>query len=253
MSGGIAAVTFTLTAVEQGGRALARECARYAAMGWMRGTSGNLSVVLDRQPLRLAVTPRGKDKATLRDLDVVVVDETGQPAPLPEDEADHEDEWEVQVPSAEAGLHGRIAALSGAGAVVHVHVLAAVLAAERWPGGVPLHDLEMLKGFGRRAEDDLVVVPVVGNSQDMTVLGDRFAATYDPATPALIVARHGLYVWGDDLPHARTRVECLEWLLRFVTAVPSWDGPTGAGGGGDHRDHRDQQLDGHDDPRSTAP
>ena len=30
-----------------------------------------------------------------------------------------------------------------------------------------------------------------------------------------IVARHGVYVWGDDLMQARHRLECLEWLLRF--------------------------------------
>jgi methylthioribulose-1-phosphate dehydratase len=210
-------VTVTAADLALAGRDLARECARYAAMGWMRGTSGNLSVVLSRQPLRLAVTASGKDKATMRDVDVAVVDETGQAVPLPAEDG-HDEE---PIPSAEAGLHARIAAVSGAGAVVHVHALAAVLAAERWPGGVPLHDLEMLKGFGRRAEGDLVVVPVVANSQDMTVLADRFAVTYDPATPALIVARHGLYVWGDDLAQTRARIECLEWLLRFVVSIPA--------------------------------
>jgi methylthioribulose-1-phosphate dehydratase len=65
-----------------------------------------------------------------------------------------------------------------------------------------------------------VVIPVVPNDQDMTVLGDAFEASFDPATPALVVARHGLYVWGDDLAQARTRTECVEWLLRFATAVP---------------------------------
>jgi methylthioribulose-1-phosphate dehydratase len=91
-----------------------------------------------------------------------------------------------------------------------------VLAAERWPGGVQLRDLEMLKGFGRQAHDDLVTIPVVPNSQDMTVLGDTFEAGFRADTPALIVARHGLYVWGSDLLQARHRTECLEWLMRFI-------------------------------------
>lgn len=195
------------------GRALAAESARYASMGWMPGTSGNLSVTLGRDPLRLAVTTSGLDKGELTETDVVLVDADGVVMPdQPHPES---------VPSAEAGLHIRIAQVAGAGAVVHVHALSAVLAAEWWAGGVPLRDLEMLKGFGRRAHHDSVTVPVVPNSQDMGVLGDAFEAGFRPDTPALIVARHGLYVWGADLSQARHRLECLEWLLRFVTATRS--------------------------------
>jgi len=185
------------------GQQLADEAARYTAMGWMRGTSGNLSVVLDRDPLRLAVTTSGVDKGELTAGDHVEIDANGDPLT-------------DGVPSAEAGLHARIAAVAGADAVVHVHAMAPVLAAERWPGGVPLRDLEMLKGFDRAAHDDLVTIPVIPNDQDMRVLGDAFALGYRADTPALIVARHGVYVWGADLRQARHRLECLEWLLRFI-------------------------------------
>lgn len=187
----------------EAGELLASESARYTSLGWMRGTSGNLSVRLSDSPLRLAITASGLDKGTLSASDVVEIDASGSAL-------------SPGVPSAEAGLHGRIASVSGAGAVVHVHVLAPVLAAARWPGGVELRDLEMLKGFGRQAHDDLVTIPVVPNSQDMTVLGDAFEAGYRADTPALIVARHGLYVWGADLVQARHRTECLEWLMRFI-------------------------------------
>lgn len=192
-----------MTAVLAAGRDLAAESARYAAMGWMRGTSGNLSVVLSRDPLRLAVTASGLDKGELTESDAVVVDESGAAV-------------SGGVPSAEAGLHARIAAVSGAGAVVHVHALVPVLAAQRWPGGVVLRDLEMLKGFGREAHDDLVTIPVIANGQDMRVLGEAFQRGFRADTPALIVARHGVYVWGADLREARHRLECLEWLLRFA-------------------------------------
>ncbi|MEU4519239.1 methylthioribulose 1-phosphate dehydratase [Amycolatopsis sp. NPDC024027] len=197
-----------MTAIDLAGRVLAAEAARYTAMGWMRGTSGNLSVVSGRDPLRLVVTVSGRDKGELSEQDVVLIDEHGAAVP----DQPHPE----RVPSAEAGLHGRIAAVSGAGAVVHVHALAPVLAAERWPAGVVLREQEMLKGFGRAAHDDVVTIPVVPNSQDMRVLGEAFAAGFRPDTPALIVARHGVYVWGDDLHQARHRLECLEWLLRFA-------------------------------------
>ncbi|GAA0358266.1 methylthioribulose 1-phosphate dehydratase [Microbispora corallina] len=195
---------------EAGGR-LAVESARFTAFGWMRGTSGNLSEVVSRDPLRLAVTASGLDKGELTASDVAVVDEAGDVVPV--------EGVAPLTPSAEAGLHARVAALTGAGAVVHVHALNAVVAGHRWPDGVLLRDVETLKGIGRLAHDDEVIVPVIRNSQDMTELGDRFESAYDPRTPAVIVASHGLYAWGSDLTRARHVTECVEWLLAYALAV----------------------------------
>lgn len=199
-------------ALEAAGRALAAESARFAGMGWMRGTSGNLSVVLDRDPLRLAVTVSGLDKGELTSADVVVVDELG--IAVPDQPRPH------LVPSAEAALHARIAAHTGADAVVHVHALAAVLAGHRYPGGVPLRDLEMLKGIGRSAHDETVTIPVVPNSQDMAEVFAAFEPLWDGATPAVVVARHGMYAWGQDLLQARHHTEIVEFLLTF--AAETW-------------------------------
>ncbi|WP_408618054.1 methylthioribulose 1-phosphate dehydratase [Jiangella endophytica] len=177
----------------------------------MRGTSGNLSAVLHRDPLRLAVTASGLDKGELTYHDVVVVDGDGASVPgQPRPSA---------VPSAEAGLHARIARVTGAGAVVHVHAMAAVLAGEFWPDGVLLKDLEMLKGIGHSAHDEQVRVPVIPNGQDMALVGADFEAAHVPGVPAVIVARHGFYAWGDDLKQARWHVEIVEWLLRFTVAL----------------------------------
>nr|WP_018501809.1 class II aldolase/adducin family protein [Parafrankia discariae] len=78
-------------------------------------------------------------------------------------------------------------------------------------------DLEMLKALGRRAEDDRVRLPVIANSQDMAVLGDRFEAVWRPdLLPAVVVADHGLYGWGNDLPSARRHVEAVQWLVEWA-------------------------------------
>jgi methylthioribulose-1-phosphate dehydratase len=199
--------------LREAGGLLAAEAARFAGLGWMRGTSGNLSLTLERDPLRLAVTASGLDKGELGPDDVVLVD--GEGRLLPGDERG-------LVPSAEAGLHARIAAVAGAGAVVHVHAMAAVEAGFHWPDGVELQDLEMLKGMGHSAHGEKVVIPVVPNGQDMAELGDRFEALYRrPAdgiaeVPALIVASHGLYAWGATQADARRHTEIIEWLLRFT-------------------------------------
>ena len=204
----------TPTTIARAGADLAEEAARFAGLGWMRGTSGNLSVTLDRDPLRLAVTGSGLDKGELEATDIVIVDERGE-AVVGAGGSGHR-------PSAEAGLHARIARVTGAGAVVHLHALSAVIAAERWPEGVELRDLEMLKGLGHSAHDETVVIPVIANGQDMAVLGDAFESRYLPATatiaevPVVLVARHGMYAWGSDLRQARWHAELIEWLLRFA-------------------------------------
>ena len=200
------AITVDRDAAVAAGTRLAAEAKRLTALGWMRATSGNLSEVLWADPLRLAVTASGFDKGELTGESVVVVDADGVPVPV--------EGLEPLKPSDEATLHARIAAATGAGAVIHVHPVAAVVAGHRSPDGVRLRGLEMQKALGREADDE-VLVPVIANSQDMHELADRFDAAHDPRTPGIVVAGHGLYVWGKDLAQARHRTESLEWLLEF--------------------------------------
>nr|WP_280119016.1 acireductone synthase [Streptomyces albofaciens] len=196
--------------VRRAGARLAAEAARFASFGWMRGTSGNLSAVLARDPLRLAVTASGRDKGELTADDVVLVDGAGAAVAGTAAGAGK--------PSAEAGLHARVVRLTGAGAVVHVHTVAAVAMARRRPGGIVFRDLEMLKGLGLSAEGAAARLPVIANSQDMAVLGDRLEAARDPRMPAVVVAGHGLYVWGADLLQARHHAEVVQWLLELELA-----------------------------------
>jgi methylthioribulose-1-phosphate dehydratase len=209
-------MSLPLTArVQEAGAALAAEASRFSGYGWMRGTSGNLSLVIDRDPLVLAVTASGLDKSELTDHDVVLIGAGGE-ALDPDD---------PRLPSAEAGLHAHIAARTGAGAVFHVHAFDAVIAGHRWPGGVEIRDMEMLKGIGHRAHDETVTIPVIANDQDMAVEAARFDEVYRPTTaevpevPALIVASHGMYAWGEDIAAARRHLEIAEWLLRFTVAT----------------------------------
>ncbi|MDF3146777.1 class II aldolase/adducin family protein, partial [Streptomyces sp. T21Q-yed] len=104
------------------------------------------------------------------------------------------------------------------GAVVHVHTVASVAMGRREPGGIVFKDLEMLKGVGQPAHDVEVTLPVIANSQDMKILGDRLEAARDPRMPAVVVAGHGLYVWGDNPRQARHHTEVVEWLLELELA-----------------------------------
>lgn len=201
--------------LREAGAALAIEAARFADNGWMRGTAGNLSLVLERDPLLLAVTASGLDKSELTERDVVLVNAAGT-------SADAED---PRRPSAESGLHAHIAARTGAQAIFHVHALDAVIAGHLWPDGVEISDLEMLKGIGHPAHDVTVRIPVIANHQDMAVEAARFDDVYVdptpdvPEVPAIIVAGHGMYAWGKTAEAARHHLEITEWLLRFQVGL----------------------------------
>lgn len=181
---------------------LARASRRLYALGWMRGTSGNVSV---RDGSDVLVTASGIDKSAVEPTDAVLIDSRGEALP-----------GQDRRPSAEAPVHAAVIAEAGAEAVVHVHSLAAVEAAARWPGGVPLVDVEQLKGIGRGAHGDTVLVPVVANSQDMEDLSARILAARDPGVPGVIVAEHGLYAWGSSLGEAIDRTESFDWLFEYA-------------------------------------
>jgi methylthioribulose-1-phosphate dehydratase len=217
-------MTRPAAAPDEAGATLAREAARFASFGWMRGTSGNLSMVLARDPLRLAVTASGLDKSSLSASDVVVVDGAGRAVDEPRAVDDPGPAGTAGAPragrpSAEAALHARVARIAGANAVVHVHTVASVVAGRRWPAGIELAGLEMLKGIGLPASGEAFTLPVIENSQDMTELGDRLEAARHPRVPAVVVADHGLYAWGADVMQARHHTEIVQWLLEVAVAL----------------------------------
>lgn len=181
---------------------LARTSQRLYALGWMRGTSGNVSV---REPDGLLVTASGVDKSSVDASHAVRVDLSGAPR-----------SGQAHGPSAETLVHAAILAAAGAEAAVHVHALSSVIAAARWPDGVPLSDVEQLKGIGRGAHGDRVRVPVVANSQDMTQLSERVVEAMDTGVPCVIVSEHGLYAWGASLGEAVERTESLDWLFEYA-------------------------------------
>jgi methylthioribulose-1-phosphate dehydratase len=180
------------------------------ARGWLLGTSGNLSAVVQREPLRLAMSPSGIDKGELDPAQVVTIDEHARIV------SDH-----AAKPSDESLLHIRIVQIRGAGAVLHTHsvwntMLSDLFASQR---GVNIHGYEMLKGLqGVHTHEHNEWLPIVGNSQDMPALAGTIANTLNenPTAHGFLLERHGLYTWGDNLSQAKRHVEILEFLLETL-------------------------------------
>src|SRR6476659_421454 len=137
--------------------------------GWLLGTSGNLSAVVQREPLRLAMSPSGVDKGELMPDQMLTIDENARIV-----------NQDFGKPSDESLLHIRIVKERGAGAVLHTHsvwnnILSDLYAPE---GGVTISDYEMLKGLqGVRTHEHSEWLPIIDNSQDMPALADSIEKT----------------------------------------------------------------------------
>ena len=140
---------------------------RFDGRGWVLGTSGNFSLVLSDEPLRLAMTPSGAFKGELTPGGIVEVDGAGKPVA-----------GRPARPSAEARLHLEIARLRNAGAVLHTHSVCRYLLSDRHAGaqGLAIEGYEMLKGLaGVSTHAHKEWVPILENDQDMERLAAEVA------------------------------------------------------------------------------
>jgi methylthioribulose-1-phosphate dehydratase len=183
---------------------------RFDSRGWVLGTSGNFSIVIDESPLRLAITRSGTHKGDLTANDILEVDAEGTSIGST-----------AGMPSAETRLHLEIVHARPAAAVLHTHSVWSTLLSDRLAarGGVEIKGYEMLKGLaGVTTHDHREWIPIVENDQDMARLAETVAATLEGSADchAFLLRRHGLYTWGATVPEALRHVEIVEFLLEIV-------------------------------------
>jgi len=123
----------------------------------------------------------------------------------------------------------------GAGCCIHTHshwaVLVTLILETRGPGydrEFRINNIEQIKGFGRGFEKsgnlgyhDTLRIPVIENTaqeEDLTEFLEEAMDKY-PDTYAVLVRRHGVYVWGDNVHKAKTMCE------RYVAASYWHDWP----------------------------
>jgi methylthioribulose-1-phosphate dehydratase len=178
--------------------------------GWAPATSTNYSVKLpdEAAPAYCAITSSGVDKARIEPDHILAVDQAGQPIA-----------GCLLKPSAETALHVMLYRTRGAGAVFHTHSLAAAVlsrSAEK-RGALTLAGWELLKGLdGIDTHDCAVTLPIFPNSQDIPTLATEIDTALPRTTPCygFLLAGHGLYVWGQDIPTAKRHLEVFEFLLQ---------------------------------------
>lgn len=68
---------------------------------------------------------------------------------------------------------------------------------------------------------DKLRVPIIENTaheEDLTSSLEVAMKRY-PDTYAVLVARHGVYVWGDNVQKAKTQAESLDYLFRLAVEM----------------------------------
>lgn len=133
-----------------------------------------------------------------------------------------------------------------AGAVIHTHSQNAVMVTLLYDKDFRITHQEMIKGirkgYGPNAPAlnyyDELVVPIIENTNREEDLRDRMAQVpfYNkvnsliasrqamkeyPESCAVLVRRHGVYVWGDSWVKAKTMCECYDYLFEIAVKMRS--------------------------------
>lgn len=175
--------------------------------GWVSGTGGGISI---REGDRVYMAPSGVQKERLQPADLYELDADGGVLKAPEG---------ARGLSACAPLFFHAFKLRDAGAVLHSHSMHAMLATLIFEDELRVTHLEMMKGIRGVGYHDELVVPILENTAHECDLADAMADAMRryPKTFAVLVRRHGVYVWGRDWVEAKTHAECYDYL--FEAAV----------------------------------
>jgi methylthioribulose-1-phosphate dehydratase len=179
--------------------------------GWVLGTSGNFSALIEREPLRVCITASGNDKGALAaETHFLEIDERA--AVLRGNGK----------PSAETLLHLATYKLKPeAGAILHTHSVWGTILSDVYfsKGAIEIEGYEMLKGLaGVTTHEHQEFLPIVENSQNYDELSRTIEQVLieQPAAHGVYLRRHGLYTWGKDISEAKRHIEIYEFLFEVL-------------------------------------
>lgn len=179
-------------------------CQQFYTQGWVSGTGGGISI---RDGERVFMAPSGVQKERLREEDLFLLDMNGDVVEPPANA-------EMKV-SACAPLFFNAFQLRDAGAVLHSHSQNAMLATLMFDDVFRVTHLEMMKGISGTGYHDTLEVPIINNTAHECDLADSMADAIRayPKSHAVLVKRHGVYVWGKNWIQAKTHAECYDYLF----------------------------------------
>lgn len=189
-------------------RALIAElCRQFYHLGWCTGTGGGISI---REGDVIYMAPSGVQKERIQPEDVFVLDLDGQIVERP-------DNPRLKLTEC-SPLFFNAFRMRDAGAVLHSHSVDALMATIHYESVFRVAEVEMIKGLRDHGYYDTVEVPIIPNTARECELTDSMAEAIEawPKVDAVLVKRHGVYIWGRNWEHAKTQAECYDYLFRYA-------------------------------------
>ncbi|KAM0424691.1 hypothetical protein ACHAPT_009999 [Fusarium lateritium] len=208
-------------------------CAKFWTLGWVTGTGGGCSI---RDDDLVYIAPSGVQKELMKNTDIYVM------AISEQDPHHHKLKQRTYLRSPPSYKPSQCTPLflaaftrRGAGCCIHTHsqwaVLVTLLLETQGPGKdrvFEINNIEQIKGFGRGMHrtgnlgyHDTLRIPVIENTpheEDLTEYLEEAMDKY-PDTYAVLVRRHGVYVWGDNVHKAKTQCESLDYLFQLAVEM----------------------------------
>lgn len=193
-------------------------CKLFYNLGWVTGTGGGISI---KHGDEIYIAPSGVQKERIKPEDLFVQDIHGNDLELPQPS-------KKLKKSQCTPLFMCAYTARNAGAVIHTHSKAALLATLLYPGKqFKVTHLEMIKGIRNQKlnryynYNEELVVPIIENTPFEADLKDKMAEVIKeyPETCAVLVRRHGVYVWGDTWQQAKTMCECYDYLFDIAVKM----------------------------------
>lgn len=185
--------------------------AHFYTQGWVSGTGGGISI---RHGKRIYMAPSGVLKEALEPEMIFELDDQGSVVSGPDPALGY------RVSECQP-LFMHAYQQRGAGAVLHAHSQWAALATmiDEQAEAFTTSHLEMQKGLSGVGYHDQHAVPIIDNTARECELADSLGAAMQayPQAHAVLVRRHGVYVWGADWISAKRHAECYDYL--FAMAV----------------------------------
>ncbi len=191
-------------------------CRLFYGLGWVSGTGGGISI---RAAEGIYMAPSGVQKERMKPEDIYLLrgDNLDQAVVLqaPRDPG-------LKISECQPLFYNAFRQRD-AGAVIHSHSIWALLAARLFspqgePGELVCQGLEMQKGLRGTGSLDTLRVPIIANTARESQLTASLSAAIDAyaKVDAVLVAGHGVYIWGTDWVQAKTQAECYDYLFRAL-------------------------------------
>lgn len=193
--------------------AITELCRILWSQGDMPGTSGAMSL---QQGTKIWMTPSGVQKEQIESDDLLVWDAVSS-------------DWSYKPrylkSSASTPLFLFLHEIANAKAVIHTHSISAVIASALEPSKeFCISHIENIKAIpkgasaGNLAWSDTLRIPIIENQDSEELLEPemRMAIAANPTISAILVRRHGLYVWGESVAKAKIINEAIEHILKVA-------------------------------------